>query len=276
MIKFIVDSAEYEVNNPTIGYTSTIKPALVHQALMPRGYSIWDNSYLRDQRICKAIFLMSNTLTTILVNLFTDSDKGRGLDIELDLGATPTGFFPFGPDFGDKGIFNVRMINIIVGGSKEAPYLNFETEVTLGMVTKPVYTLPTEVPEGVNFSIGTITDLRYPPDFPLPDSNYLMNTNVMRNGTVYYTVDKLENQYFTKLPMLCNQSKAAALLKHLTETVRGNDVTLLGDANFYLFGPDVIGSGQYKTKWMNEVVEITHINYDLFQFDLTFFLENVI
>lgn len=278
MVRFTVDSVNYDVDNPVIGSTSTIRLALIHQALMPSGFSIWDNSVARDQRIWKGTFLMSNTLTTILVNCFTDVGKGRGLNIEIDLGGTASGVFPFGPDFGDVGKFIMRMINIKVGESKESPYLYFENELTLGYISGPTpsYSLPSEVAEGVNFSIGTITSLRYPPDFPIVESKYLLNTKVTRGGTNYYTVDKLENKYFTKLPMLCNQSKAAALIDHLTGTVRGNDVTLLGDANFFLFGPDVAHNGQYKCKWMNEVLEINHLKFDQFQFDLQFYLEEVL
>ena len=265
-------SSNYDVSLPIWGYKTTIKPALIHTPILPRGYAIWDNGVSFDQRICECTFLMDDVTTQKLSNVFTDYDKGRGIDITMDL-TDAAGFYPFGPDHGDAGSFDVRMLDIQIGASKESPWSYFESKIKLLELSKPAYSLPAEVDEGDDFAIGAVNKLRYPPDFPLPKTAHLMKTNVSYGG-VPYTIDKESEEHITILPMVCNQSKAAALIDHLVNDIRDNFFDIVGDDYSYLFGNDLNHQDEFKCLWLNKILEITHTRFDEFSFDLSFYFDS--
>ena len=262
----------FDVDMPLYGYKTIIKPALIHTPILPRGYAIWDNGSSYDQRICECSFLMNETNTSNLYDCFTDNDKGRGIDIIMSLN-DGQGFYPFAPDHGDDGAFTARMLDIQASGQKESPWKYYETKLKLLETSNPSYALPAEVDEGDDFAIGTIDKLRYPPDFPLPKIAQLLKTNISQGG-VPYTVDKESEEHLTILPMVCNQSKAAALIDHLTMDVRDSFVDIVGDDFSYLFGHNLSHADTFKCLWLNKILEITHNRFDEFQFDLSFYFDS--
>ena len=269
-IIFNSNGVNYSLKTPKYNYITNINLSLIHVRLMPRGWSIWDNGAENDNRSCEAEFLLNATDTETLRTIFSDVNKGRILPFNLNLGSN-SGFFPFGPDWGDSGIFQCELIDMVPGPVYEEPWLWFETKLIFKKVTKPSYNLPTQISEG-ELQIGTITGLRYPP--PMPKSNYKhgFTTQQTRDGTVYF-IDKTSNADYaeTKLSMFCNQSKAAALISHLVNVVRDNNVNIIAPANNYIFGLEASGSGTYVCQFLNEIIKIKHERFDGFSFDLSFY-----
>jgi len=265
-----VAGVNYAIDNPMYDYTTGISLALEHIPLLPKGYSIWDNDSTNDFRTFKATWQLSATVTNRFLNIFNSINKGRGVSVLLNFGSN-SGVFPYGPDLGDSGIFQSRMTSINAKGVMEEPYLYFNTEMEFVMETYPEYSLPTEIPEG-DLQIGTITNLRYPPSYPDPTSNYGYNTRLTRDGSPY-TIDKTSDSdfYITTLPMICNQSKAAALIDHLVTDVRDSNITIIAQANNYLFGNEMGSSGTYICQWLNDVIQIDHNRYDEFEFKISFY-----
>ena len=254
------------LNTPQHDYVSEIPIGLLHTALEPRGYGIWDNGSANDHaRMCRATWLMNEANADTLLDIINNT--GRGNNIILRLG-TKSGFFPFGPDFGDSGDFTIRVISATPGPVQSDPWLYFSVTLEFVMVSGPEYVLPSQVDEG-NLQIGTITGLRYPPDFPASSTNYNFSTQLTRAGTPY-TIDKLMDAYVTKLAMVLRHNKAAALINHLMVTVRNNDLNVIAQGNNYIFGRENNSSGKYVCQWLNESITVTHVRYDQFNFDLTF------
>jgi hypothetical protein len=111
---------------------------------------------------------------------------------------------------------------------------------------------------------------------PKSDDNYRMVTSITNGGTGY-VVDKTESsdRYLSTFKMFCNQSKAAALTDHIVNTVRGNDVNIIGGANSNFFGANKASSGTYTCKLYQSKVTVTHNRPDEFLIPLTFFFKSV-
>jgi hypothetical protein len=270
VINIKAQSTGYDLPAPEYGYEVEIGTALIHTERLPWGYGIWDNGVANVSRTLKATWLLDATDTNTLLGIFNDLNKGRGISVELKLGTEPTGFYPFGPDHGDEGDFDCRMINIDIKPVMEEPWQYFKTEISFVEEDNPTYSLPSEVSEG-DLQIGTITNLRYPPSMPQSRTRYGFSTQLAYDGTPY-TIDKRSTWDYnaTTLKMACNQSKAAALIDHLINTVRNNNLTIVAQSGNYLFGQPGGESGSYTCQWLDSVISIKHTMYDRFEFDLNF------
>ena len=273
VINIKVQSTGYNLPTPEWGYEVSINTALIHTEHLPYGYGIWDNGVVNVSRILKATWLLNATDTDTLLAIFDDINKGRGQSVEIKLGTEPTGFYPFGPDHGDVGDFDCRMINIDINSVMAEPWQYFKTEMTFVEESNPSYSLPSEISEG-DLQIGTITNLRYPPSMPKSRTRYGFSTQLAYDGTPY-TVDKTNGFDYnaTTLNMICNQSKAAALIDHLINTVRNNYLTIISQSNNYIFGQPGGSNDTYTCQWLDSILNIKHTTYDRFEFDLNFWGE---
>jgi len=269
-ITFTVNAQDFVINTPEFGYSANINLAMIHQAQLPRGYSIWDNGVTNDYRTCKADFLLNASNTDILLDMISAISKGRGQTISMNLGAN-SGFYPFGPDLGDSGAFNIRILNPTPQPVMEEPWMWFRTTLSFVMVSKPAYVLPSEVDEG-DITIGSISGLRYPPGMPDSTTNYGFSTQLTYDGTPY-TIDKTINsdENVTSLQMVCNQSKAAALVNHMTQSVRDANLTIQDNTNGYFFGREAGEDNTYTCQWLDSQISIRHTRFDEFAFGLTFY-----
>lgn len=257
-----------EVRNPQWGYKSIIKLSLIASEVLPRGYVIWDNGVANDYRVCKFTALLNSTQTQDLIDVYTDDARGTNVTLILD---TNSGFYPFGPDLGDAGSFSVRILNINANPVLEEPWQYFNTEIEMVMVSSPSYSLPTEVSEG-DLQIGSITGLRYPPTFPRSVSSHFVS-NIINDGGTPFSIDKTNqgDKLETTLSMLCNQSKAAALIDHLVNTVRDSNVSIVAGTRNWIFGNEGGTSGTYTCKFLNNTISINHEYYNGFSFDISFY-----
>lgn len=265
-----VDDVDYTINNPKYGYKVIINTALLLSELSPKSYAVWDNGVSNVSRVLKVDWLLNETQTGTLLDLFSDINKGRGVSCTFKLGNN-SGFYPGGPDLGDSGNFGCRLLAINSGPVMEAPYKYFSTSTTFVIESNPSYTLPDEISEG-DLQISTITGLRYPPSYPESNTDYGFSTQVTYDGTPY-TIDKTNDSdsFSTMLSMVCNHSKASALIDDLLTNVRDSTLNIISQSNNYIFGQEGGSSGTYSCYWTQEVVDITHNRHDEFSFDLSFY-----
>ena len=269
-ITISVNAQDFVLNAPEWGYVTDINLALIHVPHLPRGYAIWDNGILKDYRTVSLDWLLNATDTNTLLGIFDTLSKGRGQSFNLNLG-TNSGFYPFGPDLGDSGIFQCRILNVNTQPVLEEPWLWFKTQATMVMETSPSYSLPTEIDEG-DITIGTVSGLRFPPNMPQSENSFGYTTQLTYTG-VPYTVDKTINSDSdtTTLDMVCNQSKAAALIDHMVGTVRDANLNITDNANGYFFGRKAGEDNTYVCQWLDSKISITHSRFDEFSFGLTFY-----
>lgn len=269
-IKAPSGGTSFQVRPPLWGYTTTINISTEIQKRRDGTYGIWDNTNNYDFRLFEGTFFLNKTQALNLINAFRDTAKGRGVNIDLIL-ATGSGFFPFGADKGDAGTFVCRLTDINAQKTVGHPEDFFNTSISLVFDgTYPSYSPPAQVAEGA-LQIGTIQNLRWPPDYHSQSVRYNENTTLTRDGSPF-SIDKTTgDSYEATLPMVLNESNTAALLTHLTATVRGNDVNVIPPSNSYLFGRENSGTATYVCKFIQSVIEIKHEVHNRFSFPLSFY-----
>jgi hypothetical protein len=260
------------INPPKHGYIVDVNMALSITRAKNGAVSSFDNGSANDFRICSDVtFDLSAAEMVALVDLL--STAGRGAWLYIELGSTPTGFFPAGPDKGDTGNFLIRLLDIKSGGMQFQPWKYFNP--TLSFLASPVftYTRPSELAEG-DFQIGSVQNLRYPQSGINPAESFDVKTIVTRSGWPY-SMDRgvSADSFDTSFTMDCSHSKAAALVAHLTAAVRGNAVPITVPADSYLFGAKQASAGTFNSLLTSPTIKVTHNTFDEFGIDLNLWMK---
>lgn len=265
-----------EVSHPLFGYTTTIKLPLDVGKLDTGLYNVFDHSSAGsfDTRQCRCTFQLNaaeqNTLEDFLRTEGITKGRGALLKLEMDTGS---GFFPFGPDKGDVGEFDVVVEVLDHGRQRDAPFKFFETELLITSTHStpgswPAYSLPSEVSEG-EITIGTITNNRFPPAYFKPKNRYAVST-VIEEDSGAQIIDKGSSgdAFETSFKMVSNESKAAAVIAHLNNTVRNNTFNLIVAVNSFPFGRNIGDDGTYTVRLIQNKISIVHEIHNRFNFSL--------
>ncbi len=271
-IKLIdADANEIEVSVPSWPYKTVLMFPFDIQKNEDGSYTSFDNGTAYDRRKCQCSFMLSAadmaTLNDFLREDNIATTKGRAYDLTLQMD-TDSGFFPFGPDKGDVGDFDVAFIIRKQKGIGDSPFLYFKVDVEiLHTGSYPAYVLPSQVKDG-NFTFGTVTENRFPPAYFEPDNKYQYDATSLQGGTVEW-MDRSEEAdwYETSFTMISNESKCAAIMAYITATARTNNFTTVAPANMYMFGRDK-GNGTFTVQLIQENIIITHSEYNHFSYKL--------
>lgn len=281
-MKIRVNSVDHIFSNPLYGYTTIIELATKFDRLTGHEYAFWDDGSTFDVRKCKCRWVLDSTEFNTLIDIFINQSKGRNQNLEM----TPDiGFFPFGPDKGDNVIFSsVRMSEPIKqSASIGHPQDRFpvEVEFVFNGASFPSYTPPSPGIGGQKaqgtLDIGTVTNLRYPPEMHNLGTDYAINTVLTTDGTPHGNEMKNTNDsYISTLNMLQNESQTAALITHIVGTVRTNQVTVIPPTFSFMFGRENNGTASYGCKLLQNRIEVTHNRHNEFTIPLTFWLETIL
>jgi hypothetical protein len=277
MITFLNGANSITIPLPLYGYTVDISMSFKISVAADGTRTIWDDTaaLVPDKRIlsgCK--FQLSASYQHAFQDFLTDETLGRCENIIMRLGATPTGFYPFGPDLGDVGDFTCRIIENETAGALFSPWLHFESGLSFTLVTPPSYSLPDIVSEG-SFQIGTVTGLRLPQaGFKVERENNFKT--VATNTGAPYSIDGLtaSDQYLTSWSQEGNASLAGALISFLKSTSgRGADITIIAPTKYYMKGAENNSGGTYTTKLLSNVLSITHNRFDEFSIPMNVWMK---
>jgi hypothetical protein len=193
----------------------------------------------------------------------------RAVDFTMTL-SSGSGFFPFGPDKGDAGSFTVAVELVSNSGIQYEPWQYHRIKLRIHNTgSYPAYVIPAEVNDGTSaFQIGTVTNLRYPPDRFSPDAVYETFATILEGSSSQW-VDRgsAADSYSAAFHMVCNQTKCAKLIQYLVDTARGGNFTLVSDSNFYPFGRD-IADGSHTVQSTKFTYEIMHDEFSHYEFDM--------
>lgn len=266
MITFSVLSDSITIDTPEYGYSTDCHFA-ISIVETENGYRIWDNGSSYDYRTCSIGRFCFSESDALSVETFFNSHRQD--IITLNIGYD-SGFFPFGPDYGDDGIFTIKLLNRKFDLYDQ--FNQFSKSFEFLMVSKPAYAYPTIIPQG-DFSIGNVDGLMYPQTGINQDKTYGYKSSVSYGGDGYY-VDKLRNKNIVNFVQNCNETMAAALMEFLTgSNGRGSDITLSNSGRYYLFGIENGSSGSYLCKNIKSVIRCTHIGTQQFEIPLSFWLK---
>ena len=227
-----------QVSVPSYPYKTTISLPFEWQKMDDGTWEGFDHGTSYDKRKCNCFFYLTAAQMETFNDFFNTDGSGRAIDVIMRMNAN-SGFHPFGPDKGDVGDFTVALTYKKHGAVGESPFRYFKVEVEIyNTGAWPVYTPPAEVDDG-DFTIGTVTDLRFPPNWFEPEVEYGTFMTLEENSTSQW-IDRSNNYdwYETNFNMVCNESKAAVLIAYLADTARVSSFTVVPPGNAYMFGRD--------------------------------------
>jgi hypothetical protein len=272
-IIFSTGTAQAIVNTPQYGYESEIHMGLRYAEHRGAKWGIFDRGASYDYRILKTATLrLTATEQNDLNIFFLSSSAARGETVNLILGKKHTGFFPFLPDNGDIGTFTCRVLSYEQSGMLLSPYQQFETDISLVMVTAPGYTIPAQAKTAAGgLKIGTVSHIRYPQRGISPEPQHAISTIIANNGTPY-SVDNgtSGDAYITALDLDLNETTAAALINYLVTSGRGNEIKIIAKDNNYLYGREKGAAGTYWSQLIDNIITVRHDRYNGFSTSLKF------
>ena len=267
-MQLIAGNSSVTIDNPLYGYATEIKLAFDVTRLIGR-YAHADYGPEFDHRTLSASTHWRNESDMVLLAAFLRDN--RGTEITLSLGADPTGFFPFGPDLGDKGDFTVHLDEYVSGGVLDMPFRHFAPELRLKLKSAPAYVLPDPVTEGA-FSVGGI-NFRWPQNGVAPTT---------RNGRTHvYT--RSGAQYGLDLGTGADVHEVAFTLEGGAENIgrflhsvglpgRTDDVVISVPEHYWLFGPENDSAGAYKTRLITSILSVTHDRFNRFSVPVRYWM----
>jgi len=235
----------------------------------------FDSGVAYDLRQCMCDIKCTAAEADALVALIRTTSRNAvnpAFTIQMNTGS---GFYPFGPDKGDVGPFaaNIRIEN--VDGVGSAPYLYHTVRlvITKSTATYPAYTLPTQIAEGL-VEIGSVSGLRFPPEWLKPTQRIGIDTTIRWGGNWNeQSAGESSDRFRADAVVVCNQSKAAALVNELTAVVRGVSTTLTVPASAYPFGSDKADDGEFDVRLTSYTLEMLNPRYNQWEIPLSFTLE---
>lgn len=278
---FSVGVYSITLRTPAWGYTVEYKLNTRIQWLASGQPRIWDNGSTYDHRIFRGKIDLDETDANLFFEWYREYRLGRAQDVSLALGATSTGFYPFGPDYGDVGTFSVRILKITPSGMQMEPFRYSSVDLEMVCVTHPAFSLPAVRSEGT-FSIGGVSGLRYPQGGFNPEMRLAVGSDLTQSGAP--TVADLSahsDSWVTSWTQQANQPNAAAIMAELVGAGRGEDQTIVAPAHYWMFGQyraNVNGSGTYTANLVSGdeggmSVEITHVEHEQWEIPLKYWMQ---
>lgn len=251
---------------PEVGYPMEIRFPFDFVKLDDKSFDTRDEGIQYDKRSSKHVFYLTPDEQSALNTLINSTARGKNLILTLPSGS---GFFPFGADKGDSGVFTVAAAFDGTPLIQLAPFRHFKCPMVFNNVgAYPAYTLPTQVPEGV-FSIGTIDNCRMPQNLFMPKQDYAISIDFTEsNRTEYVDRGTGGDSATTQFTLQCNTSKCAAILDYLTRTARVASFTITTASNFYAFGSDHGSDDTYTVRVLSNLLTVKHIKCNEFELSL--------
>jgi hypothetical protein len=256
------------LDNPHYDYTVEYHWAIKSEA--KKGYyKHWDNGSQYDRFVCKNIkFWVTKAAAETLSELLLDPDYMRISNFTLNLGTTPSGFFPASPRYGDVGNFTVNILSANPTGVMLDQFSHFEYVFTFAIINTPSYTLPVLSSDGL-ISIDYLTNaFRWPADGFSPSIESGVVKSQANNRTVSH-VDTGRNSDGITTSFVCEGSagNVGHLINYL-QSSRGNAITFGAHGNYYPFGA-IFTETSYSVRCVNKVFEIQHDRHNNFKIPLT-------
>ena len=256
-------SAYVDIPLPNYPYKSTIKLAFDIQELDNGDLYIRDEGNTYDKRYCDIDLILTPTQQYNLNQQINYTNRAQ--TFVLILPSTQCGFFPFGPDLGNVGPFQIICTYPETPKINYAPFKYFTCKLQFALVgAPPPFTLPTQIDDGP-LSVAGIGTVNLPPDLFEPDQEYAYDVQLTENSTPQFinrgTLGDCVKSEFT---LLCNYSKSAAIVNALAVTYRATGLPLIAPSPTYALGVDQGASGTYTLNNISDTLEITNEDYNRF------------
>jgi hypothetical protein len=223
---------------------------------------------------------LSATDQAAFTAFFKNVAYGRGENVIIKLGVTPTGFFPGGTEYGDVGDFEVRLLEQKVSEMLYSPYEYFENNLKFIIVDPPAYTPAfDDYDEGV-IQIGACDHkFKYPTGWFIPNISYNIKNEYSISGVPNSLDMPLHSDtWISSFTMECSTYNSDSLIAELLSK-RTNNIQLIIPAG-YPFGIDGGVGGTYNCKFLGSsfsdkerIIKTVHTGYNRFETHLSFWLK---
>ena len=255
------------IDPPEIGYDCEIIMPLTFFLRGDTTYGIYDygqGGMSFDKRVSQFSFIVNATDAGTLNGFFRNPAQGRGEIVTLALGTSATGFCPWGADLGDKGSWTFAGLDYPPQAQLPNPYGYWRAKLKAAMVSAPGYSLPSQidqVPSGKGIALASVTALLYPPSgFELSAEYGILNILDMGNAPRAVDLGNYADTWNGRVVVNCNQSKCAALLYAMTNTVRANSFSLVCNTGDYPFGRDKPDSGTFTVQLAAPTIKVVAVD----------------
>lgn len=275
----------YSFPPPAFGYKTTIEMQVDYQEIGLGQLVLFDHGYIYNNRYCDCKFILSTAASIsemggmLSAHNTSPLSGGDKYPFILQLSAS-SGFYPMGPDKGDAGDFTVLIDPKIENGAilskdYDGKAVEFNMRIYNAGVY-PSYSFLVETSNDGPFAIDDISGMRYPtswftsvretprqhihPGYNNP-TNYVYQTRNTNNA--------MKPAVESKFHLVLATDKAQRLVDSITEgDIRVNHLSVSIASSYYEFGYDYNNS-TYGSKIIHQdKIEITHSNYNKFEFDL--------
>jgi hypothetical protein len=273
MISFVAGGSTATVETPLFGYKSRIQPSFDVIRSSDDAWHVYDNGTDYDKYICDCTFLLNETQQETLNNFIKGAGRATAVKMVLPSGS---GFYPFSPYRGDVGDFYVAIEYITHPRVRQSPRKYFESEVKIYKddASWPSYSIPDSRDEGA-FQIGTVSNLRCPIDMFSVAGRYAYTITQTEDRGMHY-IDRSSNgdRFTSNFQLNGSVGNIAKVLQYLLSTNRSSggelsNFQVVAPSNYYMFGRDNSGSATYNVRQITREIEVTHNNYNDFQFELS-------
>lgn len=253
------------VPTPEEGYVTETRMDMAYQERLDGSYGVHDSGATYDRYVLTTSrWVLTEAQIEDLNAIFSDGKWGRGIDVTLSLGATASGFFPFGPVKGDIGDFEVRVIGYKQSGQLLRPWKRWLVEMEILYVSgpTPAYSISDTKNEG-GFRIGSVNGLMYPQAAFESETEYAIRHVVTYDGTPYaINAGPNSDSYIAQFVQQCNTGKAGSLADYLVGTARSGQFTVGARDSYYLFGRDQAASGALLVRSLMPTLRMVHVGFD--------------
>jgi hypothetical protein len=156
-----------------------------------------------------------------------EATYGAGADIPELTFSMGAGFFPFGPDKGSADS-TAQCLDIDISSPLESPYKYHEVSGEFIYRSSAAYTLPAPSIQGL-FSIGDTTGLYMPQEHfdayqDRGDAPAITRSGAVKTAGIGYR----GNHIISRFTVSGSQANIGALVKNLTQSIRGNSFAIGG------------------------------------------------
>lgn len=276
----VEDFGDITVRRPDFGYITEINMRLHFSNVINIPHEIipvWDDGASYDTRKCKIkSWLLNTSEQEDFIYFMNEATMARGNNeplnnVRLKLGSTPTGFFPFGADYGDKEDFHIMIptTDYKEGKLLYDPLRFWENDVTFCLYPPdaqnplPSYTPPAQENEG-DLQLGDVYNLLCPQEPAEPQKNRRLNSSIAGGGMLdFIDLGSPVDELITNLKLEMKQGNCAALIKFLTGA-SGRAFDFPADfPDIYPFGI-ANNYGSIFVQLMSGKIEILHENFQRF------------
>ena len=257
----------FKVRQPIFDYTTKIEMPIKFQKQDGANYGSFDFGKAYDIRSCNATFILDYADAIKLGPLWVDT-TGRSRTWTMELAAN-SGFFPFGADKADVGVFSVALVpeNTFQTGMAPLRWHRITFNIYNVGAYPALYAFQTDDSEG-RMTFGTVTNCRPPDAWFTPSYDFSSSTVILPGGGVEYrNQGKTADTITTGFTFRGKAAKTQRVLDYLTQTIRNDTFTFSPPAGCYPFGLSA-GNGPFNVRILQSTLNITHSQHNIFTMDL--------